>query len=207
MYSEKRSRLIIVGLPGSGKTTLARELESMSGAGIKHFEASEHVIRPLMAWDHQPQSLAEVVNYLCGSAPHSNDRLRFHPTRSSMRQRVHTCQRILGTTWISDCVVKLTEPSIRKKTLVVSGIRGRDNVLSLKKKGFGVVLLNPPKRFLLNRLRHQRGATSEEARDEIGLETQLYRTDGLADIADLTLDTSRFSVSEGASQIYQHFFA
>lgn len=174
--------LAIFGIPGSGKSTIARWF-SQNMNPIKVIEASRHLLQlPLTL--PLPDSIDELIPLL------TRDRT-LHPRHHALsirRRLIETYHPLI----IGEIMVRLTD-YYRKpphRTIILSGVRGFEQAQYLKEKGYLIIYIDCSESLAIQRLCARDQVRSIVARTELAEEEAFYQTSRIQTIADIVHQSS-----------------
>jgi len=194
-YHLHMPRIVLVGEPGSGKSTVANELARLTGATV--IEASTAVIYPIAAIAGKlPKEETLLERFASGSKTRSA-----HLTREQARATFERISKTYSPDFIARALhARYVEPS-REKTVIFSGLRGFDNAAYCRLHNDFVVYLDANETELIERLKRDRGYDERQAKIELRMERILYRTRQIKTVADLVIDTNGRTVTRTAKEI------
>lgn len=187
-------RIVLVGEPGSGKTTLSKEVASLVDGLL--VEASEAVIYPAAAYGAKLPDEATLLRAL--SSPKKR---RPRVTREQARETFIRMKKRYSPDFIARALHSRYVEASSQKTIIFSGVRGFDNAAYCRLHNDFVVYLDSPQSTLVERLVSGRGYAASQARKELREEQALFRTRAIKKIANLVVDTSARSVQQNAALI------
>lgn len=180
--------IAVFGAPGSGKTSIAKSLSEELGQK-QYIEACEQVIIPSSFLFKLPESYKMFFNSI--STTSKSTVLKKKISRNQARKIFIDLKNKYSPNIIAKTLEYIHQKNYHNKFIVISGVRGYENVLYFKKRNYYIVFLKPPKNTIIRRLASREHLTLKKAQDEYNVENRLYSTSKIQKIADMVFDTAK----------------